>query len=275
MPELPEVETICRGLEAVMQGRILQRVELFRANLRIPFPPDFVTQLEGRRVTSIDRRAKYIIITLEDGVVLLIHLGMSGRMVVYPSLRNVRETHDHVLFILDNGKEIAFNDARRFGLMAITTREALKTHPLLASLGPEPLSADFSAAIFSQSLQGKKSPIKTTLMDNKIVVGVGNIYACESLFKAGISPLKAAGTLTEAECKRLFLSIRQVLEAAIIAGGSTLKDYVQAGGEGGYFQHQFQVYGRYGQPCFICSTPILRITQAGRSSFYCPICQKE
>lgn len=275
MPELPEVETICRGLDSLMTGHVIVQVELFRPNLRIPFPPDFVESLEGQRVASIGRRAKYILITLEGGRVLIIHLGMSGKMVVYPARRNRRETHDHVVFMLDNGKEVVFNDARRFGLMTLTTEAELSSHPLLRLLGPEPLSDQFTAESLCAALKGRKSPIKTVIMDNSVVVGVGNIYACESLFDAKISPLKLAGLVMPDECGRLVCSIHKVLRAAIKAGGSTLKDYVQAKGDGGYFQHQFKVYGREGAPCFTCHTPIIRIRQAGRSSFYCPNCQKE
>ncbi len=273
MPELPEVETVCRGLRPLLVGQRINQVELFRPNLRLPFPLNLAEVLEGQQIVAINRRAKYILILLERDDVLLMHLGMSGKVVVYPLRRNQRLPHDHALFILENGSEMAFNDARRFGLITLTTQTLLHQHPLLSSLGPEPLEEAFTADYLHSIFQGKTSPVKTALMDNHNVVGVGNIYACESLFVAGIAPGKPAGSLTKPECIRLVTAIREVLEAALIAGGSTLKDYVQAKGEAGYFQHQFQVYGREGEACYRCGTLIARIRQAGRSSFYCPHCQ--
>lgn len=273
MPELPEVETVCQGLRNLVIGRAFRQVELFRPDLRVPFPPDFAARLEGRRIAAIRRRAKYILLCLDDGVVLLIHLGMSGRLMVHPFARNDRHTHDHVIFKLEDGQEIVFNDPRRFGLMALTEEALLPSHPLLVHLGPEPLEQEFDAKMLYGRLQGKKAPVKTVLMDNRVVVGIGNIYACESLFDAGISPLKPAGALTMKEGERLVGAIRKVLNAALASGGSSLRDYRQASGESGYFQHQFLVYGREGEACARCKVPIIRIVQAGRSSFYCRECQ--
>lgn len=274
MPELPEVETVCQGLRNLVIGRKFQQVELFRPDLRVPFPPDFVVRLEGRQIIAVRRRAKYILVCLEDGAVLIIHLGMSGRLTVHPLARNSHNTHDHVIFRLDDGQEMVFYDPRRFGLMELTTEALLPAHPLLVHLGPEPLEEEFDAEVLFNRLQGKKAPIKTVLMDNRVVVGIGNIYACESLFDAGISPLRQAGALGKREVERLVAAIRKVLNAALASGGSSLRDYRQASGESGYFQHQFLVYGREGEACVRCGAGIMRVVQAGRSSFYCGKCQE-
>ena len=275
MPELPEVETVCRGLAPRMEGRVLAKVEQRRPNLRIPFPERMVERLTGRRVVTVRRRAKYILIRLDDGQVLIVHLGMSGRMTVGRDL-GPPLPHDHVLLTTDDGSEIRFNDARRFGLMALTAEDELDRHPLLASLGPEPLGNGFDAGTLSDALRSKITPIKAALLDQTVVAGLGNIYVCEALFRSGISPRRIAATVAGRRAERLVPAIREVLTRAIEAGGSTLRDYVQSSGELGYFQHQFAVYDREGQACPGCTCDVgrtggvQRIVQANRSTFYCP-----
>jgi formamidopyrimidine-DNA glycosylase len=273
MPELPEVETVCRGLSPLLTGNHFTQVTLNRPDLRIPFPDGLAASIEHKKILHIARRAKYILIFFEDTSILVIHLGMSGRIITYPAKRNRCEKHDHVIFDVSNGKEVAFNDPRRFGLVTLTNKAGLASHPLIASLGVEPLSDAFTAAYLKDALSNRKIPIKTALMDNHIVVGIGNIYACETLFKAGISPNRPAQDIKAEELAKITADARKVLTAAIESGGSSLRDYVQTSGEKGYFQHKFFVYGRQHQPCFICSTPIQRIVQSGRSTFYCPACQ--
>lgn len=275
MPELPEVETVCRGLALRMEGRVLAKVEQRRPNLRIPFPERMVERLTGRRVVTIRRRAKYILIHLDDGQVLIVHLGMSGRMTIGRDL-GPPLPHDHVLLTTDDGSEVRFNDARRFGLMALTGEEELDRHPLLASLGPEPLGNGFDAGTLSDALRSRITPIKAALLDQTVVAGLGNIYVCEALFWSGISPRRIAATVAGRRAERLVPAIREVLTRAIEAGGSTLRDYVQSSGELGYFQHQFAVYDREGQACPGCTCDVgrtggvQRIVQANRSTFYCP-----
>lgn len=279
MPELPEVETVRRGLAPSLEGRVLVRVELRRPNLRIPFPPGFCDRLTGRRVVALRRRAKYLLVHLDDGCVLIIHLGMSGRMLIDagpPESLPVPGKHDHVLFETDAGVRVVFNDARRFGLMDLTDEGSLESHPMLRVLGPEPLGNGFSGPVLAERLAGRGSPIKTVLLDQAVVAGLGNIYVCESLFAAAIDPARPAAGVTAAEADRLAAAIRDVLERAIAAGGSSLKDYRQASGELGYFQHQFAVYGREGEGCPGCTCSpardggIRRMVQAGRSTFFCP-----
>jgi formamidopyrimidine-DNA glycosylase len=278
MPELPEVETVCRGLRPKLEGRVLARVEQRRPDLRIPFPPDFATRLTGRRITAIRRRAKYILMDLDDGWVLVVHLGMSGRMCIHPSPGGPPGRHDHVLLHTDDGTTVVFNDTRRFGLMTLIQGAALDEHPLFRDLGPEPLGNAFNGPGLSAAVKGRKTSIKAALLDQKVVVGVGNIYACESLFRAGISPKRLAASVAGRRAERLASAVKAVLNDAIEAGGSSLRDYVQASGELGYFQHRFAVYDREGQPCPGCDCPaakgagpgILRIVQAGRSTYYCP-----
>ncbi len=280
MPELPEVETVCRGLAPYLEGRVLARVVLRRPNLRFPFPPHFCERLTGRRVQAVRRRAKYILLHLDDGAVLLAHLGMSGRMVItpspIPSPPPAPTTHDHVIFETDAGAIVTFNDARRFGMMDLTDEASLAEHPLLRSLGPEPLGNAFSGPVLAERLAGRMSPIKTALLDQKIVAGLGNIYVSEALFLAGLDPKRLAATIVGAEAERLAGCIRDVLSQAIAAGGSTLRDHRQASGELGYFQHQFSVYDREGLPCPGCTCTLTetggihRLVQAGRSTFYCP-----
>ncbi len=271
MPELPEVETVCRGLADVLVGRRLARVELRRKDLRIPFPKGFVADLTGRRIERIYRRAKYVLMALDDGNVLIAHLGMAGRMVIVTDGSPVGR-HDHVILTADDGTVVRFNDPRRFGLMTLASTSALDGHKLFRHLGPDALGDGFTPEALSAALKGRKTAIKTALLDQRIVVGVGNIYACESLLRAGISPKRRAGTVAGRRAALLVPAIRQVLTEAIAAGGSTLRDHVQPSGELGYFQNAWRVYGREGEPCD-CTRAIKRIVQGGRSTFYCARCQ--
>lgn len=280
MPELPEVETVCRGLAPHLEGRVLVRVDQNRPNLRMPFPPGFVARLTGRRVESVRRRAKYILVHLDDGAVLIAHLGMSGRMIILPERPESFGKHDHAVFETDQGTIITFNDARRFGLMDLTTAETLGDHPMLRTLGPEPLGNAFSGPVLAERLAGKMTPIKAALLDQTVVAGLGNIYVSEALFQARLSPTRIASTVSGAKADRLATAIREVLGRAIEAGGSSLRDYRQASGELGYFQHQFAVYDRAGAACPGCSCDVAqtggvqRIVQAGRSTFYCAARQR-
>ncbi|HYC06269.1 MAG TPA: bifunctional DNA-formamidopyrimidine glycosylase/DNA-(apurinic or apyrimidinic site) lyase [Azospirillaceae bacterium] len=280
MPELPEVETVARGLALKMEGRRLARVTQRRDRLRFPLPERFAERLTGRTVQSIGRRAKYVLVRLDQGEVLLIHLGMSGSMVVSRAPAGEPGKHDHVIFETDDGSVVTFNDARRFGMMDLVPEDRLQAHPLLASLGPEPLGNEFSAEALSARLAGKITPIKAALLDQRVVAGLGNIYVSEALFRAGISPTRTAATVAGARAERLVPHIRDVLTEAISAGGSSLRDYVQSDGELGYFQHAFKVYDREGHPCpradgaKPCAGTIQRIVQAGRSTFYCSRCQR-
>lgn len=286
MPELPEVETVRRGLAAVMEGRPIARVRLNRADLRIPFPDGFADALAGRTVVNVARRAKYLVIHLDDETVLLAHLGMSGRMLIEgPEDQPGREqsaaearyrAHDHVVFEIGNGTLVRFCDPRRFGLMTLTSEVDLARHPLIAHLGPEPTGEDFTGPVLAGRLAGKRTPIKAALLDQRVVAGLGNIYVCEGLYMAGISPRRGAASVRGRRAERLVWAIREVLAAAIEAGGSTLRDHVAPTGEMGYFQHQFQVYGREGEPCpgCDCGGAIRRIVQSGRSTFYCAARQR-
>jgi formamidopyrimidine-DNA glycosylase len=273
MPELPEVETVCRGLALHMDGNRIARLQLNRPDLRVPMPAGLVGLVEGRRVARVARRAKYILIHLDDGGIVIAHLGMAGRMVVSPpgAPPLPPERHDHVVVTMDTGAIVRFNDARRFGRIDYTTEDALAAHPLLAGIGPEPLGNEFNGPYLSAALAGKMTPIKSALLDQRIVAGLGNIYVAEALDGARLSPRRLAATVAGARAERLVAAIREVLTRAIAAGGSSLKDYVQASGELGYFQHQWAVYGREGVPCpgCDCGGAIARIVQAGRSTFYC------
>ncbi|GAB4392560.1 MAG: bifunctional DNA-formamidopyrimidine glycosylase/DNA-(apurinic or apyrimidinic site) lyase [Kiloniellaceae bacterium] len=278
MPELPEVETVVRGLRPKLEGHCLKRVEQRRPDLRFPLPQDFDARLTGRRVERIQRRAKYMLMFLDDGQVLLCHLGMSGRMTIVETPGNRPRTpldkHDHVVFTTEAGVEIRFNDARRFGIMDLVAAETLDAHPLLRDLGPEPLGNDFNGPGLAAALQGKRTPIKAALLDQRLVAGLGNIYVCEALYFAGLSPRRQAYTVQGNRAEKLAAAVRQVLTRAIEAGGSSLRDYVQADGELGYFQHEWAVYGREGEPCKACGEPIRRLVQSGRSTFYCSSCQR-
>jgi formamidopyrimidine-DNA glycosylase len=271
MPELPEVETVARGLALSLAGRRVTRVLLNRADLRTKLPEDLARYLEGRRIERVARRAKYLLFHLDDGGVLLAHLGMSGRMVLGHA-DEAAQPHDHVVITVEDGTVLRFNDARRFGLLDYAaSAEALARHPRLAHLGPEPLGNSFSGPVLAAALAGKATPIKAALLDQRVVAGLGNIYVAESLYWAGLSPRRRAGTVTDARAERLATAIRDVLERAISAGGSSLRDYVQASGELGYFQHHWAVYGKEGEPCpgCDCGKGISRIVQSGRSTFYC------
>jgi formamidopyrimidine-DNA glycosylase len=281
MPELPEVETVCRGLDKAMTRKTLLRLELRRKGLRFPFPRGLAQKCAQQRITSIRRRAKYILIHLASGDVLIAHLGMSGRMVIAQKDEKYRpEKHDHVIFHLGDGSRVVFNDARRFGMLDIAAEKDMPRSRHFAHLGPEPLDSDFSPAYLAEKLAGKKTAVKLAIMDQALVVGVGNIYAAEALFEAKIDPARPAATIKPAEIKKLWAAIRHVLEKAIAAGGSSIRDYVQSDGELGYFQHQWAVYGKEGEKCRGCTCPlpktggIKRITQGGRSTFYCPARQK-
>ncbi|HLO78354.1 MAG TPA: bifunctional DNA-formamidopyrimidine glycosylase/DNA-(apurinic or apyrimidinic site) lyase [Magnetospirillum sp.] len=275
MPELPEVETVARGLAAVWEGRTLARVVCRRPDLRKPFPQGFAETLAGRRIDIVGRRAKYLVVWLDGGLVMLGHLGMSGRMVISKGRNEPPGPHDHVEFVTTDGTMVTFCDPRRFGLLDLCEAGGLDRHPLLACLGPEPLDESFTAAVLAQALAGRNTPIKAALLDQSVVAGLGNIYVSESLFRARILPTRAAGSLSPGEIAALVPAIKDVLRAAIAAGGSSLKDHVQPTGELGYFQHSFAVYDREGHPCPDCDCDMVatggvrRIVQAGRSTFYC------
>ncbi|WP_372884500.1 bifunctional DNA-formamidopyrimidine glycosylase/DNA-(apurinic or apyrimidinic site) lyase [Shimia sp.] len=283
MPELPEVETVRRGLVPSMEGACFARVKVNRPDLRWPFPENMAERLTGARVITLRRRSKYILVDLDRGETLLIHLGMSGRMTVsgdplgqFVHDHPAQAKHDHVVFDMDNGARITFNDPRRFGAMDLLDTASAEAHPLLAGLGPEPLGNAFDETYLLERLGNRRSPVKSALLDQRVVAGLGNIYVCEALFRAGISPTRKAGQIAAARIAALVPVIREVLSDAIDAGGSSLRDFRQADGELGYFQHSFDVYGREGAPCHRagCRGHVRRIIQSGRSSFYCPQCQR-
>ncbi|HEX6441853.1 MAG TPA: bifunctional DNA-formamidopyrimidine glycosylase/DNA-(apurinic or apyrimidinic site) lyase [Stellaceae bacterium] len=270
MPELPEVETVRRGLAQRITGRRIVRAELRRPDLRWPFPPMLAERLDGARIGTLARRGKYILIELDETGTLLLHLGMSGRITA-GAADTPPEKHDHVVLGLDDGTVIRFNDPRRFGTLDYLERGKEAAHPLLAGLGAEPLDPGFDGAYLERALAGKMSPIKAALLDQRIVAGLGNIYVCEALYRAGLSPRRLAGTVVGLRAARLAAAIRNVLTEAIEAGGSSLRDYVQANGELGYFQHRWAVYGHEGEPCpgCTCAEGVRRIVQSGRSTFFC------
>lgn len=271
MPELPEVETVMRGLEKALDGKKIKSVVAARKNLRIPFPRDLAS-VAGTKVTGFSRRAKYILMNLSSNRTMIIHLGMSGRMTVNP---DAAEKHDHMTMVMQDGTRVVFNDPRRFGLVDLCDTDKINGHRFFSHLGPEPFDKVFGGAYLDAAFKGKKTAVKLAIMDQRIVVGVGNIYASEALYSAGIDPRRPALDLSPAENKALAQAIRDVLKKAIKAGGSSLRDYVQADGELGYFQHQWAVYDKDGQKCPKCKKPcILRITQGGRSTYYCPNRQK-
>ncbi len=278
MPELPEVETVMRGLEPAMVGQVIAKADVRRPNLRWPFPDRMAERLSGKRVERLRRRSKYILCDLSSGETLLIHLGMSGFMTVVPpsDVHPDPAKHDHVVLDMQDGTRISFNDARRFGAMDLAATAEMDAHKLLTVLGPEPLGNSFDEAYLIEKLKAKNSPIKSTLLDQRIVAGLGNIYVCEVLHRTGISPLQKSSKLSTKRVASLVPMIRTVLEEAIDSGGSSLKDYRQTDGELGYFQHRFAVYGREGEPCNTpdCTAKIKRVVQSGRSSFYCPTCQR-
>ncbi|WP_262693229.1 bifunctional DNA-formamidopyrimidine glycosylase/DNA-(apurinic or apyrimidinic site) lyase [Kordiimonas aquimaris] len=277
MPELPEVETVRRGMAPVMEGQVIKEAHAWVPKLRVDIPSDFSKRFSGNRVTRLTRRSKYILIECEDGLVAILHLGMSGKVNIHQSGTTIppRQKHDHLTFLTENDDSIIFNDARRFGLIVFSERDTINDHPLIKDIGPEPLGNAFHADYLTDMLSRRKSPIKTTLLDQKLVAGLGNIYVCEVLWRAGIHPERRADSLTNEEAHSLVPIIRDVLSEAIEAGGSTLKDYAQVSGELGYFQHRFQAYGREGEACTSdgCHAIIHRIVQSNRSSFFCPDCQ--
>jgi formamidopyrimidine-DNA glycosylase len=283
MPELPEVETVKEGIAPAMAGKVIEKAEVNRPDLRWPFPDNMAARLTGKRVSGLRRRSKYILVDLDSGETLLIHLGMSGRMLVsgvtigeFHHPHPTPAKHDHVVFHMEGGARITFNDARRFGAMDLMPTAAQEDHWLIRDIGPEPLGNAFNEAYLIERLKGRNTPIKSALLDQRIVAGLGNIYVCEVLFRAGIHPARRAGKISAARVASLVPLIRQVLSEAIAAGGSSLRDYRQSDGELGYFQHVFQVYDREGKTCVTpdCGKTIRRIVQSGRSSFFCPQCQR-
>jgi formamidopyrimidine-DNA glycosylase len=291
VPELPEVETVRRGLQPVMEGARIVRLEARRPDLRRPLPADFARRVEGQTVTGIGRRAKYLTVDLSSGDVLLMHLGMSGSFRVshvekdtpgvFHHPRSAAPAHDHVVFHMSSGATVTFNDPRRFGLMLLMPRAELASHPLMREVGPEPLGNAFDAGLLAAACAGKKTSLKAALLDQTVVAGLGNIYVCEALHRAHLSPRRRAATIAtrgapNARATALVDAIKAVLNAAIKAGGSSLRDHRQTDGELGYFQHHFRVYDREGEPCVTpgCRGTVKRIVQNGRSTFFCPICQK-
>jgi len=283
MPELPEVETVRRGLLPAMEGAVIAQAQVNRPDLRWPFPDRMAERLSGQRVLRLRRRSKYILADLSSGETLLIHLGMSGRMQVsgdplgqFVHAHPAPEKHDHVVLCMDNGARITFNDPRRFGAMDLLDTETAEQHKLLCAIGPEPLGNDFSESYLIGAFDGRNTPVKSALLDQKIVAGLGNIYVCEVLFRTGVHPKRKAGQIAAPRVGGMVPVIREVLNEAIEAGGSSLKDFRQADGELGYFQHNFRVYGKEGDACSTlgCESLIQRIVQSGRSTFYCPTCQR-
>ncbi|RYI35480.1 MAG: bifunctional DNA-formamidopyrimidine glycosylase/DNA-(apurinic or apyrimidinic site) lyase [Acetobacteraceae bacterium] len=283
MPELPEVETVRRGLVPVLEGEVIETAEVNRPDLRWPLPDRMTERLAGKRVIRLRRRSKYILADLDSGETLLVHLGMSGRMLISGAQLGgfyhdhpAPQKHDHVVLTMQTGARITFNDARRFGAMDLMLTDRAEDHMLLRGLGPEPFGNDFNELYFAGRLKGRRTPIKSALLDQRIVAGLGNIYVAEALHRARISPLRLAGDLSEAEACSLVPIIREVLAEAIEAGGSSLRDFRQANGELGYFSKHFHVYDREGDTCETpcCTGTIIRTVQSGRSSFWCPSCQR-
>jgi formamidopyrimidine-DNA glycosylase len=282
MPELPEVETVRRGLEPILVGNAFARVEQRRPDLRFPLPKRFAERLSGRKVEALDRRAKYLLARLDDGEVLVMHLGMTGGFAINGAIKTPPPKHEHVVFHLGDGTRVRYSDARRFGYMDLIPIKGLDSHALFKGLGVEPLSSAFTPEWLAMRLKRKATSIKAALLDQRLIAGLGNIYACEALFRAGISPLRLAGTLATAsgkpvpKTKALVAAVKAVLDDAIRAGGSSLRDYKRADGRLGRFQHRFKVYGREGKPCSKkgCGGTVRRIVQGGRSTFYCPTCQR-
>lgn len=285
MPELPEVETVKRGLAPVLEGARLSHVRINRPDLRFPFPDRFAARLEGATVERIDRRAKYLLMPLSTGETWVTHLGMTGRFTLdgrqlgeFEEPAPIAGKHEHfsACATRDGRTRIGFADARRFGFMGLIPTDQVEAHPWFASLGPEPLGNGFSGARLAEAFAGKTQNIKVSLLDQRVVAGLGNIYVCEALYRARISPLVKAGTVSRPRLERLAIEVRNVLNDAIAAGGSTLRDFANAEGGQGYFQHRFDVYGREGEPCQGegCTGVVRRIVQGGRSTFYCPSCQR-
>jgi formamidopyrimidine-DNA glycosylase len=279
MPELPEVETVMRGLRARLEGRVIVRAVVNRPDLRWALPPGLAERLTGARVLGFRRRAKYMLMRLEGGDSVLLHLGMSGRMVLGPLRPNAIPLHEHVVLETDDGWRVGFVDPRRFGSIDLIPTAREEEHRLLAGLGPEPLDLAFTGGVLARALAGKRTPVKAALLDQRVVAGLGNIYVCEALFRARIAPDRQAATIPRAGAVRLVAAVKATLEEAIAAGGSSLRDYVQPDGELGYFQHAWKVYGREGQPCERCPGPpacdgIARLVQSARSTFHCARTQR-
>ncbi|MCA8897555.1 MAG: bifunctional DNA-formamidopyrimidine glycosylase/DNA-(apurinic or apyrimidinic site) lyase [Hyphomonas sp.] len=281
MPELPEVETVRRGLAPALEGHRIVSVTQNRADLRFPFPENFAARLQGQRVLRLGRRAKFLTADLSSGEVLVMHLGMTGRFTVSggPTATFHHDTgtdpaHDHVIMITDTDTRITYNDPRRFGFMELWPADRFDTYPRLLAMGPEPLSNGFSAAYLDTAFKGKKAPIKAALLDQSVIAGLGNIYVCEALWRARISPKRLSQSIPGRRAERLAPAINEVIAEAIEAGGSSISDFASASGELGYFQHRFAVYDREGEPCPACGAAIRRLVQSGRSTFYCPACQR-
>ncbi|WP_290497086.1 bifunctional DNA-formamidopyrimidine glycosylase/DNA-(apurinic or apyrimidinic site) lyase [Hyphomonas sp. UBA4494] len=281
MPELPEVETVRRGLAPVMEGQRIERLVHNRADLRFPFPDRFAERLSGARITHLGRKAKFLTLALSTDEVLVMHLGMTGRFTVageklgeFQHETGTNPRHDHVVFNLENGASVTYNDPRRFGFMELWPAQQFQAYPRLMAMGPEPLSNGFSEAYLNTVLRGRKTPIKSALLDQSVIAGLGNIYVCEALWRAGVSPRRSAATVPGQRAARLVPAINDVIAEAIAAGGSSISDFASASGELGYFQHTFAVYDREGDPCRDCTKPIQRIVQSGRSSFFCSACQR-
>ncbi|MAN65932.1 bifunctional DNA-formamidopyrimidine glycosylase/DNA-(apurinic or apyrimidinic site) lyase [uncultured Hyphomonas sp.] len=281
MPELPEVETVRRGLAPVMEGQRIERVVQNRANLRFPFPERFAERLTGAQIMHLGRKAKFLTLALSTDEVLVMHLGMTGRFTVVGDKLGAfhHETgtdprHDHVVFHLESGARVTYNDPRRFGFMELWPAAQFQAYPRLMAMGPEPLSNGFSEAYLNDVLKGRKTPIKSALLDQSVIAGLGNIYVCEALWRAGVSPRRSAATIPGQRAARLVPAINDVIAEAIAAGGSSISDFASASGELGYFQHSFAVYDREGGACRNCGKPVQRIVQSGRSSFFCSACQR-
>jgi formamidopyrimidine-DNA glycosylase len=278
MPELPEVETVRRGLAPVLVGARLDAVTLRRRTLRVPVPDDFEDRLVGKRIARLGRRAKYLLIEMEDGTLVIGHLGMSGHMRIWKGAPEEPGRHDHADFVTDAGVTVRFTDPRRFGLLLLSSVDEIDGHKLFKDLGPDPLSNGFNGVALAERLAGRATPIKAALLDQRTVAGLGNIYVCESLFRAGLSPRRLARTIKNDRAERLAAAIRAVLTEAIAAGGTTLRDHVSPEGELGYFAQSLMVYGHEGEPCPGClcerGEGIRRIVQSGRSTFYCPTRQR-
>lgn len=281
MPELPEVETVCRGLKPAMKGQIIEFVTLNRMNLRCEIDSDFKVRMEGQKITSLIRRGKYILAFLDNSDGFVLHLGMSGRVHIYNDASLYEPAkHDHVIWDMSNGARIVLNDPRRFGMLYLTHEDKWQKEEPFSRMGPEPLSNSFSGRALYEALKNKRVPVKNALLDQRVVSGVGNIYACEALFYSGIAPDRLSSSLSDDECAKLVAAVRMVLEKALAAGGSTLKDYAKTDGSLGYFQYSFSVYDRERQPCPTCDCDIektggvKRIVQSNRSTFYCAQRQK-
>lgn len=276
MPELPEVETIRRGLMPALAGKRIASVAVRRPDLRIPLPRDLRARLEGKRIATIGRRAKYLLIELETDDICVVHLGMSGRLFIEKDALRALGAHDHITIATDDGVRVTLNDPRRFGLVTLVKRADFDRHKLFAAIGPEPLAPEFDGAALAAAVAGRKTPLKAALLDQRRIAGLGNIYVCEAMFRAGLSPKRRAGTVKGEKAVLLAAAIKRVLQDAIASGGSSLRDYVQPSGELGYFQHRWAVYDKEGKACPGCTCDVAktggirRFVQGGRSTFYCP-----